>query len=114
MPRGVCQKIKAIRKDFFWGNTKQKGDPPTRKMCLLAWENVCSDKIYEGLGRIPFMHKNTALMCKWFDKWQAEKQKGWNVWLRSKYVCSKSTLLVELVQNLRGSKASRFLLDILQ
>lgn len=82
-------------------------------MSLLAWNKVCSRKSFGGLGMTSFKHKNSALLCKWIHKWQTDRSKGWSVWLRDKYGCSKSTDLTELPMKFKGSKASNFLWDVL-
>lgn len=113
VPVGVCKKMETTIKDFFWENINEKGEISKKKMSLLAWDKICTDRKHGGLGLAPFRHKNSALMCKWFYKWQNKKIKGWNVWLRSKYGCSKSTELIELTERMKGSKVSRFLLELL-
>lgn len=29
--------------------------------------------------------KNQVLLCKWLFKWQEERSRGWNKWIRCKY-----------------------------
>lgn len=113
VPVGINHKLEAIRRDFFWGSPAEK-EGSNRKMCMVAWNQVCRPKKSGGLGLISFKDKNASLLCKWFHKWQFDKHKKWNVWIRSKYSCTKSTTLLDLGQNTKGNKASSFLGDILQ
>lgn len=73
IPTGVCQKLESIRRNFFWGSSTIFDAKKKRKLHSLAWEKVCRNKKYGGLGFSSFKRRNIVLLCKWLYKWHTER-----------------------------------------
>ncbi|XP_063941514.1 uncharacterized protein LOC135149664 [Daucus carota subsp. sativus] len=100
MPVSVTRKIEKIRRDFLWGNVGTKYQK-SRKLHSVAWTKVCRPKNQGGLGISCIRARNLALLGKWCYRWEKERSRSWNCWIRSKYRCSKHEKLSEL-QSAKG------------
>ncbi|WOG84202.1 hypothetical protein DCAR_0103384 [Daucus carota subsp. sativus] len=94
IPPGVCDKIERIRRDFLWGSVGGK-EEPKRKIHAIRWSRICLSKDQGGLGLVPIKVKNLALLGKWSFRWDNERHRNWNIWIRGKYNCSKHSNLQE-------------------
>ena len=94
IPASICASLEKIRRDFLWGHVEDK-DGVQRKMHLTNWNKVCSPKNQGGLGLVPVRTKNFALLGKWSYRWEKERHRCWNVWIRDKYACTKFDSLSE-------------------
>ncbi|XP_017245737.2 uncharacterized protein LOC108217416 [Daucus carota subsp. sativus] len=110
LPNMVCDRLERIRRDFLWGNYNTQGEI-RRKIHLVKWSRVCAPKDQGGLGLVPIKIKNLALLGKWSFRWEVERKRSWNIWIRDKYGCSNHESLQE---SLEGSKASNSLQDMVK
>lgn len=108
LPSGVYDRIERIRRDFLWGSFAGQEDFK-RKMHSVRWSKVCSSKDHGGLGLVPIKVKNLALLGKWSFRWDKERHRSWNIWIRDKYKCPKHSNLQE---SLVGKRSSNSLQDM--
>ncbi|RVX22344.1 putative ribonuclease H protein [Vitis vinifera] len=69
MPKVVVRRIEKVQRDFLWG-----GGNMERKVHLVKWEVVCTDKDKGGLGLRKLALLNKALLGKWI--WRPKKANG--------------------------------------
>ena len=60
LPPGVVKTLDARRRAFLCTGT----DTASSAQCLIAWENVCKDKEYDGLGIKRIDTQNACLLLK--------------------------------------------------
>ena len=60
MPQKVCAKLERIQRQFLWG-----GSDRDKKISLVRWATVCTDKRKGGIGIKRFSNMNKALLSKW-------------------------------------------------
>ena len=60
MPQKVCARLERIQRQFLWG-----GSVPEKKISLVIWATVCSEKKKGGIGLKSLSKLNKALLCKW-------------------------------------------------
>ena len=60
MPQKVCVRLERIQRQFLWG-----GSATEKKIPLVNWATVCSDKSKGGIGLKSFSKLNKALLSKW-------------------------------------------------
>ena len=60
MPQIVCARLERIQRQFLWG-----GSVPEKKISLVRWAMVCSEKKKGGIGLKSLSKLNKALLCKW-------------------------------------------------
>lgn len=60
LPKGWCEEIDHILKDFWWGFPTQK----SRNYTPWAWDAICLPKELEGLGVRKMFEVNKALVVK--------------------------------------------------
>lgn len=94
IPTSVCERLERIRRDFIWGHINAK-DNTRRKLHLTKWGNICKPKEQGGLGLVPIRVKNQALLGKWSYRWEKERHRKWNIWIRDKYSCTNSDSMGE-------------------
>ena len=72
MPKSVVKRLEKLQRDFLWG-----GGSTGRKIHLINWEAVCTQKEKGGLGfrRIGLLNK--ALLGKWIWRFAFEKDVLW-------------------------------------
>ena len=79
MPHKVCTKLEMIQRQFLWG-----GSDLDKKISLVSWATVCSDKSKEGIGIKSFSKMNKALLCKWSWRFANDRNALWR-----KVICCK-------------------------
>ena len=62
MPQKVCVRLERIQRQFLWGGG---GSAPEKKIPLVSWATVCSEKSKGGMGVKSFSKLNKALLSKW-------------------------------------------------
>ena len=60
MPQKVCARLERIQRQFLWG-----GNAPEKKIPLVGWATVCSEKSKGGIGLKSFSKLNKELLGKW-------------------------------------------------
>ena len=68
MPKSVANKLEKLQRDFLWG-----GESSERKVHLINWEVVCTQKEKGGLGIQKIDPLNKALLGKWLWRFSVEK-----------------------------------------
>ena len=68
MPKVVVRRIEKVQRDFLWG-----GGNMERKVHLVKWEVVCTDKDKGGLGLRKLAFLNKALLGKWIWRYACDK-----------------------------------------
>ena len=94
VPPSVVKQIEQIRRNFLWGHYSSQ-DVKKRRLHLVSWNKICRPKCQGGLGLVPVKLKNLALLSKWFFRWEKEKNRCWNRWIRDKYNFSLGDGLAE-------------------
>ena len=59
MPHKVCVRLERIQRQFLWG-----GSVHDKKISLVRWDTVCSEKKKGGIGLKSLSKLNKALLCK--------------------------------------------------
>jgi hypothetical protein len=59
LPRGLCQKLNALIRDFWWGSRKGQ-----RRTCWVSWEEMTTPKFAGGLGFRDIELFNLALLAQ--------------------------------------------------
>ncbi|RVX13176.1 LINE-1 reverse transcriptase-like [Vitis vinifera] len=80
MPKVVVRRIEKVQRDFLWG-----GGNMERKVHLVKWEVVCTDKDKGGLGLRKLALLNKALLGKWIWRYACEKNILWRQVIKVKY-----------------------------
>ncbi|RVW92919.1 putative ribonuclease H protein [Vitis vinifera] len=80
MPKVVVRRIEKVQRDFLWG-----GGSMERKVHLVKWEVVCTDKDKGGLGLRKLALLNKALLGKWIWRYACDKDKLWRQVIKVKY-----------------------------
>ena len=68
MPRRVRLRLEQIQIDFLWG-----GGNLEKKLHLVKWSTVCSDRKMGGLEIKSLAILNKALLCKWILRFENER-----------------------------------------
>ena len=79
MPQKVCARLERIQRQFLWG-----GSDLDKKISLVSWVTVCTNKRKCGIGIKSFSKMNKALLCKWSWQFANDKNSLWR-----KVICSK-------------------------
>ncbi|RVW54791.1 putative ribonuclease H protein [Vitis vinifera] len=77
--RSVAQRLEKLQRDFLWG-----GGNLERKVHLVNWEVVCTEKEKGGLGLRKLVPLNKALLGKWIWRFACEKENLWKQVLLAK------------------------------
>ena len=80
MPKSVANKLEKLQRDFLWG-----GESLERKVHLINWEVVCTQKEKGGLGIQKIDPLNKALLGKWLWRFSVEKDNLWKMVIGVKY-----------------------------
>ena len=80
MPKVVVRRIEKVQRDFLWGEGNME-----RKVHLVKWEVVCTDKEKGGLGLRKLALLNKALLGKWIWRYACEKNILWRQVIKVKY-----------------------------
>ncbi|RVW24649.1 putative ribonuclease H protein [Vitis vinifera] len=80
MPKSVARRLEKLQRDFLWG-----GGNLERKVHLVNWEVVCTEKEKGGLGLRKLVPLNKALLGKWIWRFACEKENLWKQVLLEKY-----------------------------
>ncbi|RVW82343.1 putative ribonuclease H protein [Vitis vinifera] len=76
----VARRLEKLQRDFLWG-----GGNLERKVHLVNWEVVCTEKEKGGLGLRKLIPLNKALLGKWIWRFACEKENLWKQVLVAKY-----------------------------
>ena len=79
MPQKVCVRLERIQRQFLWG-----GSAPEKKISLVSWATVCSEKSKGGMGVKSFSKLNKALLSKWSWRFANDTNALWR-----KTICCK-------------------------
>lgn len=91
LPKGWCEEIDRLLKDFWWGFPIQK----TRNYMPRAWDAICLPKEADGLGLRRLFEVNKALIAKLERKLFREPESLWVKTVKNKYKVSNPYLLTE-------------------
>ncbi|KAJ9693692.1 hypothetical protein PVL29_009580 [Vitis rotundifolia] len=80
MPKIIAKRLEKLQRDFLWG-----GGHLERKVHLINWEVVCTQKEKGGLGLRKITVLNKALLGKWVWRFAIEKDNLWKKVLVVKY-----------------------------
>ena len=80
MPKIVAKRLEKVQRDFLWG-----GGSLERKVHLINWEVVCTQKEKGGLGIWKIDLLNKALLGKWIWRFVFEKENLWKKVIEVKY-----------------------------
>ncbi|KAL6336179.1 hypothetical protein AAG906_011061 [Vitis piasezkii] len=80
MPKLVVKRLEKLQRDFLWG-----GGSLERKIHLINWEVVCTQKEKGGLGIRKIVLLNKALLGKWIWRFAFEKYLFWKKVIGVKY-----------------------------
>ena len=72
IPRFVCKRLEKIQRDFLWG-----GGHMEKKLHLMKWATVCTNKKVGGLGDRGLYNLNIALLGKWNWRFSNERNSLW-------------------------------------
>ena len=80
MPKLVARRLEKLQRDFLWGGGRMK-----RKIHLINWEVVCTQKENGGLGIWKIDLLNKALLGKWIWRFAFEEDILWKKVIGVKY-----------------------------
>ncbi|RVX00507.1 putative ribonuclease H protein [Vitis vinifera] len=80
MPKSVANRLEKLQRDFLWG-----GGSLERKVHLIKWEVVCTQKKKGDLGIRKIDPLNKALLGKWLWRFAVEKDNLWKLVIGVKY-----------------------------
>lgn len=81
LPKTLLEELDKRRRAFLWtGEEHCNGS-----QCLVAWERVCCEQIFGGLGVRPLQHQNHALLLKFVHKLHEPTALPWKTWFLSQH-----------------------------
>ncbi|RVW27006.1 putative ribonuclease H protein [Vitis vinifera] len=80
MPKLVAKRLEKLQRDFLWGGGRME-----RKIHLINWEVVCTQKENGGLGIRKIDLLNKALLSKWIWRFAFEEDILWKKVIGVKY-----------------------------
>ncbi|KAJ9709030.1 hypothetical protein PVL29_000829 [Vitis rotundifolia] len=80
MPKLVAKRLEKIQRDFLWG-----GGSLEKKIHLINWEVVCTQKAKGGLGIRKIETLNKALLGKWIWRFASDRDILWKKVIGTKY-----------------------------
>ena len=80
MPQNVCARLEMIQRQFLWG-----GSAPEKKISLVRWATVCSEKRKGGIGLKSLSKLNKALLCKWSWRFANDQNALWRKTIYCKF-----------------------------
>ena len=72
IPRRVRLRLEKIQREFLWGDLEGR-----RRIHLVRWTAICTDKRYGGLGLRHLKEFNHALLEKWLWRFSLERESFW-------------------------------------
>ncbi|KAJ4811538.1 RNA-directed DNA polymerase (reverse transcriptase)-related family protein [Rhynchospora pubera] len=81
LPQWVIKEIDAIRRNFIWGSSHQRG----RATHLLSWDRVCLPKTFGGFGLLDLRTQNVALLLRWLWRLYNNPNSLWSLFARCFY-----------------------------
>lgn len=91
-PVGVIGQFEKLMRSYLWGSSEGR-----RKVCWVAWEQICKDQQMGGLGLGFLGWKNKALLLKWAWRFGREQNALWRKVVCLKYGWNDKCLLLHLV-----------------
>lgn len=88
MPAKVANKIEKIQRQFLWGDSDNK-----RRLHLVNWEKIRRHKKHGGLGIKRLLEHNSALLAKWWWRFNKEKEALWVKVVTRKYELDEDSWL---------------------
>ena len=80
MPQKVCARLERIQRQFLWG-----GSDHEKKISLVKWATVCTDKRKGGIGIKSFSNMNKALLSKWSWRFANDRKSLWRRVIQCKF-----------------------------
>ena len=80
MPQKVCAILERIQRQFLWG-----GSDHEKKISLVKWSIVCTDKRKRGIEIKSFSNMNKALLSKWSWRFANDRKWLWRRVIRCKF-----------------------------
>uniref|UniRef100_A0A2N9IDR3 Reverse transcriptase domain-containing protein n=1 Tax=Fagus sylvatica TaxID=28930 RepID=A0A2N9IDR3_FAGSY len=90
-PKGICNKIDALLRDFWWGKREGKG-----VLYLKDWSSMCKPKSVGGLGLRRTKDMNAALLAKMGWSMASKEKKLWVNFFAAKYLKGQSFWNIKL------------------
>lgn len=84
LPKGITLELEKLKRKFYW---REIGETMTlqRKLHMVNWATISSDKSRGGLSIQRLEKKNVAMLAKWWWKAKTDTGKLWYSLLRAKY-----------------------------
>ena len=79
-PQNVCARMERIQRQFLWG-----GSELDKKVSLVSWTTVCTEKRKGGIGIKSFSKMNKALLSKWNWRFANDRNSLWRKIIGSKF-----------------------------
>ena len=79
-PQKVCARLERIQRQFLWG-----GSDDVKKVSLVNWATVCTEKKKRGFGIKSFSKMNKALLSKWNWRFANDRNSLWRKIISSKF-----------------------------
>ena len=76
----MCARLERIQRQFLWG-----GRDLEKKVSLVSWSTVCTEKRKGGIGIKNLSKMNKALLSKWNWRFANERNSLWRKVIGSKF-----------------------------